>query len=190
MQQEHMKGKRVLVGITGGIAAYRTLEVIRGVVKAGGEVKVILTEHALEFVTRVTVEALSGNRAYCGLFEPREQSGIDHIELARWADALVIAPATANILGKMANGIADDLLSTAYLALRPESAVVVAPAMNTRMWNHPAVVRNLRTVASDLGERLRIVGPQSKLLACGEWGMGAMSEPDEILGAVEQVLSK
>lgn len=184
MQTIDMNGRRILVGITGGIAAYRTLEVIRGVVKAGGEVRVIATHHALQFVTRVSLEALSGNPLNDDLFGTRSRSSIDHIELAKWADTLVIAPATANILGKMAQGIADDLLSTVYLALPEPCRVVLAPAMNTQMWQHPATVRNLETIRGDLGQRLVQVGPVSKLLACGDWGMGAMAEPESILDAL------
>lgn len=189
MQTGHLTGKRVLIGITGGIAAYRTLEFVRGVVKSGGEVQVILTEHALEFVTRVTVEALSGNPAHTELFAHRGEPGIDHIELAKWADVLVVAPATANIIGKMAHGIADDLLSTVYFALCTKCKVVVAPAMNTRMWEHPATQRNMQTLRADLSARLTEVGPQAKLLACGDWGMGAMAEPETILDAVTKCLA-
>ncbi len=184
MQEQGLRGKRVLVGITGGIAAYRTLEVIRGVVKAGGEVRVILTQHALQFVTPVSVEALSGNPVYTDLFATRSQSGIDHIELAKWADVMLIAPATANIIGKLANGIADDLLSTVYMALRSECGVCLAPAMNTQMWQHPAMVRNMGVLRGDLGARLVEVGPVAKLLACGDWGMGAMAEPESILASL------
>lgn len=185
MQAVDLKGRHILVGITGGIAAYRTLEVIRGIVKAGGEVRVIATRHALEFVTRISIEALSGNPLSDDLFGTRSQSSIDHIDLAKWGDTLLVAPATANILGKMANGIADDLLSTVYLALTDSCRVVVAPAMNTQMWKHPAMARNLGILKGDLGQRLEVVGPVSKLLACGDWGMGAMAEPDAILEALK-----
>jgi len=177
---EELKGKRIILGITGGIAAYRSLELVRLIVKSGGEVRCILTQNALEFVTRLSVEALSGNASNIEMFAGRDKSQIDHIELAKWGDVFVVAPATANTIGKMANGIADDLLSTVYMALHEKCRVVVAPAMNTRMWLHPAMQRNLGVLGEDLGERFTLVRPQERLLACGDWGVGAMAEPQEI----------
>ncbi len=174
------RGGRVLLGITGGIAAYRSLEIARLVVRSGGEVRVVLTSHALEFVTRLSVETLSGNPAYCEMFGGRSEPSMAHIELSTWPDVVVVAPATANIIGKMAAGICDDLLTTTLMALSPHIPIVLAPAMNTRMWNHPALARNLEILARDLGPRLTVVSPQQKLLACGEWGMGAMAEPETI----------
>jgi phosphopantothenoylcysteine decarboxylase/phosphopantothenate--cysteine ligase len=175
---------RILVGITGGIAAYKTLDLIRLLVKRGETVRAILTRHAAEFVTPLSVETLSGQPAATEMFQRRDRDAIEHIELGLWADVVVVAPATANFLGKLANGIADDLLSTTMLAVQPGTPVVVAPAMNTRMWNHPAVQRNLATIAGDLGTAFHVVGPQEKLLACGETGMGAMAEPQEIADLV------
>ncbi len=179
-----MKDKRVLIGITGGIAAYKTLDLIRLFVKAGAEVRTVLTENATRFVTPLTVETLSGNRACVGQFGPRDAAAIEHIELSLWPDIAVVAPCTANFLGKTANGIADDLLTTTISALRTDIPLVLAPAMNTRMWNNPATARNLATLTADYNQRLVVVGPVEKLLACGEEGMGAMAAIEDIFEAV------
>ena len=179
---------QVLLGITGGIAAYRALEIARLVVRNQGQVRAVLTPHALEFVTQTTVEALTGNPMYCEMFSKWNSGSMAHIELATWPDIAVIAPATANILGKMANGICDDLLSTTLMALSPDIPLVLVPAMNTRMWNHPATQRNLDTLSRDYGDRLSIVSPLEKLLACGEWGVGAMAEPEAIWEAMMAAL--
>jgi phosphopantothenoylcysteine decarboxylase/phosphopantothenate--cysteine ligase len=175
---------KVLLGITGGIAAYKCLDVIRLLMKQGAEVRVILTANGARFVTPLTVAALSGNPVGLDMFAGRTEPAPQHIELGLWPDVFAVAPATANFLAKAAAGIADDLLSTTYLALKPGLPVVLAPAMNTRMWNHPAVQRNLAMIATDLGPRCRLVGPCRKLLACGEEGIGALAEPDEIATAI------
>ena len=185
-----MKGAKVLLAVTGGIAAYKSLEVIRLLVKQGVEVRTILTHSGSKFVTPLSLETLSENPVAIKMFGTRNQQKIEHIELGLWADVAVVAPATANFLGKLANGIADDLLSTVMLALSPDCSLIIAPAMNTRMWNHPAVQRNLATVRADLGPRLTIAGPQEKLLACGEWGLGAMADPQVIINAISGALSK
>ncbi len=179
---------RVLIGITGGIAAYKTLDLIRCLVKEEHEVRTILTPHATQFVTPLTVETLSLHHTAVEMFSGRSSDAIEHIELGLWSDIAVVAPATANFLGKLANGIADDLLSTTMLALAPATPLVLAPAMNTRMWQHPAVVRNLATLRADYGPRLRIAPPQEKLLACGEWGVGAMAEVTEIATLITEIL--
>jgi phosphopantothenoylcysteine decarboxylase / phosphopantothenate---cysteine ligase len=179
---------KIIIGITGGIAAYKTLDVIRLLVKQDHEVRTILTRNATEFVTPLSVETLSLHPAAVEMFGARAADAIEHIELGIWADVAAVAPATANFLGKMANGIADDLLTTTLLALQPGTPLVLAPAMNTRMWNHPAVQRNLQTVRQDLGDNLHLVAPQEKLLACGEWGVGAMAEPAEIAELITSLL--
>lgn len=187
-EDEGMKGKKILLGITGSIAAFRALEVVRQLVKKKAEVRCILTRNGAQFVTVVSLETLSGNPVATDMFEKRTTPRIEHIELALWPDLVVVAPATANFLAKLASGLADDLLSTTMLALKPDVPVVLAPAMNTRMWSYPAVKRNLCTIEGDLGDRLTVVGPQIKDLACGEEGMGAMAEPVEIIAAVEKTL--
>ncbi len=164
---------KVIVGITGGIAAYKAPELVRQLVKAGHEVRCAATEHALEFVTRVTLETVSGNALYSDLFA---SGRTEHVSLKDWGDLLVVAPATANIIGKVANGIADDALSTLLLAFSGKP-VVMAPAMNCEMWAHPAVQHNIETLK---GWGIRMVGPESGELACGVSGVGRMAEPEQI----------
>lgn len=168
---------RIVVGITGGIAAYKAPELVRLLKKAGHEVRCAATEHALEFVTRVTLETVSGNALYSDLFA---SGRTEHISLKDWGEMLVIAPATANIIGKVAGGIADDALSTLLLAFSGKP-VIMAPAMNCEMWAHPAVQRNIETLKS---WGIRMVGPEEGELACGVSGMGRMAEPAAIAAAV------
>ena len=168
---------RIVVGITGGIAAYKAPELVRLLKKAGHEVRCAATEHALEFVTRVTIETVSGNALYSDLFA---SGRTEHISLKDWGEMLVVAPATANIIGKVANGIADDALSTLLLAFSGKP-VIMAPAMNSEMWAHPAVQRNIAILKS---WGIRMVGPEEGELACGVSGVGRMAEPDVIVEAV------
>lgn len=170
---------RIIVGITGGIAAYKSPELVRLLKKAGHEVRCAVTEHALEFVTRTTLETVSAAPLYHDLFEGNGHS-TEHISLKDWGDLLVVAPATANIMGKVAAGIADDALSTLLQAMPPEH-VLLAPAMNSQMWAHPAVQRNLQTLKS---WGIRTVGPAEGELACGTTGVGRMAEPEEIAEAI------
>jgi len=167
----------IVVGITGGIAAYKAPELVRLLVKAGHAVRCAATEHALQFTTRVTLETVSGNPLYSDLFA---SGGTEHISLKDWGDMLVVAPATANIIGKVAAGIADDALSTLLLAFS-HKPVIMAPAMNSLMWSHPAVQRNIATLRS---WGIRMVGPATGALACGTDGIGRMAEPEEIVEAV------
>ena len=166
----------IVVGITGGIAAYKAPELVRLLVKAGHRVRCAATEHALQFVTRVTLETVSGAPLYHDLFA---SGGTEHISLKDWGEMLIVAPATANIIGKVASGIADDALSTLLLAFSGKP-VVMAPAMNCEMWAHPAVQRNIETLRSC---GIRMVGPAEGELACGVSGVGRMSEPEEIVEA-------
>ena len=167
----------IVVGITGGIAAYKAPELVRLLVKAEHTVRCAATEHALQFTTRVTLETVSGNPLYSDLFA---SGGTEHISLKDWGDMLVVAPATANIIGKVAGGIADDALSTLLLAFS-QKPVIMAPAMNSLMWSHPAVQRNIATLRS---WGIRMVGPATGALACGTDGIGRMAEPEEIVEAV------
>ncbi len=171
----------VLLGVTGGIAAYKAAELLRGLQKAGMEVRVIMTRAATRFVGPLTFETLSNHPVYLDDVDVlRADSTITHIEESRVADIMVIAPATANTLAKMANGIADNLLSTSYLAF--EKTVVIAPAMNTNMWTHPATQRNVELLR-DRG--VFVVEPGSGELACGVYGSGRMAEPDSIVAEVK-----
>lgn len=174
--------KHVLLGVTGGIAAYKSAQLTRLLVQEGLQVRIVMSRNATRFITPLTLEVLSGHPVSVEMFVSG-RGGMEHIELGLWPDVAIIAPATANILGKLANGIADDLISTTFLALRPETPLVVAPAMNTRMWNNPAVQRNVSLLAADRGRRCVRVGPAEKRLACGEEGVGAMADPSDVLVA-------
>lgn len=169
----------LLLGVTGGIAAYRAAELVSLAVKRGHAVRVILTANGARFVGAVTFEALSGHKVMVDTFA----DALDHIAWAKWAEVAVVAPASANVLGKLACGLADDALSTTLMALPRGRRVVLAPAMNTEMWLNPVVVRNLRWL-DELG-RFTVVAPAEKRLACGDVGPGGLAEPAEILAAAE-----
>lgn len=179
-----LTGKRILLIIGGGIAAYKSLELIRLIRKSGGAVTPVLTRAAGEFVTPLSVAALAGDRLYSDLFDLTDEAEMGHIELSRSADLIVVAPATADLLAKMAGGHADDLASTILMAT--DTPVLVAPAMNVRMWLHPANQRNLATLEADGIFRL---GPDEGDMACGEFGPGRMAEPAAIFDAIVGVLA-
>ncbi len=174
---------RVLVGVSGGIAAYKACELVRILQRKGHEVRVAATPNALRFVSALTLQALSGNRVRSDLFSLTEESEISHIDLADWPEVVVIAPATANTIARLAHGLADDFLSTVCLATR--APLVVAPAMNVNMYEHAATRANLDLLAE---RGAHIVGPGSGELACGWTGEGRLAELDEIEGAMEQLL--
>jgi phosphopantothenoylcysteine decarboxylase/phosphopantothenate--cysteine ligase len=173
----------IALGVTGGIGAYKAVEVARGLQKRGHEVVAIMTPSATRFVGPVTFEAITRRRVITDQFEPGANSDIEHIALASTIDLLLIAPATANIIGKLANGIANDFLTTLYTATR--APVLVAPAMNTQMFEHAAVRRNLERLAAD---GVRFVEPGEGYLACGWIGKGRLAEPDDIVAAAEAML--
>ena len=175
-----LTGKRILLVITGGIAAYKCLELIRRVKERGGAVRCVLTKAAAEFVTPLSVAALSEDKVYGELFDLTAENEIGHIRLSREADLVVVAPATADILAKMAGGIANDLATTLLLAT--DKDVLVAPAMNVRMWTHAATQANLEILRA---RGVRLIGPNEGDMACGEFGEGRMAEPHEILAAIE-----
>lgn len=177
-------GKHIAIGISGGIAAYKTMPLIRLFKKNGYEVRVTATRNALQFVTPLTIETLSQNRLYTDMFDPHRTMEVEHISMAEWADALVVAPATANILGKFAHGIADDALSTLFLAVT--KPVFLAPAMNSQMFANEAVQHNL-SILRDRG--CHLLTPNEGFLACGTSGSGRMQEPEEIFAAVDEFLS-
>ncbi|MGB2755037.1 MAG: bifunctional phosphopantothenoylcysteine decarboxylase/phosphopantothenate--cysteine ligase CoaBC [Phycisphaerae bacterium] len=178
-----LQGREILVGVTGGIAAYKTADLVSLLAQEGAAVSVVMTEHATRFVGPLTFQALSRRPVYTDLFAEGAYD-TDHIALADRAEAAVVAPATANVIGKLAAGIADDLLSTVLVALRVP--VILAPAMNEAMWNHPAVQANVETLRR---RGVRFVGPEEGRLACGTEGLGRMAEPETILDAVIQTLS-
>ena len=169
---------RVVLGVTGSIAAYKACELVRLLVKRGDDVHVVMTEHARAFVTPLTFQTLSRNPVECDLFADPQDWKPGHISLAAAADLVVVAPATANILAKMAYGLADDLLSSTLLATK--APVVVAPAMNTGMWENPATQANVAALAA---RGVRVVQPGTGDLACGTSGAGRMAEPADILSA-------
>ena len=177
--------KKIIVGITGGIAAYKIPQLIRLFAKNGDEVKVVVTKNALQFVTELTLETVSGNAVYSDVFAPRNEYSTEHIALADWADMIVVAPATANIIGKFASGIADDALSTLLLAFAKD--IVVCPAMNTNMYNSPVVQENLNCLKN---KGVNILSPAEGELACGTSGVGRMPEPEEIFEFAEAVFAK
>ncbi|HKL92591.1 MAG: bifunctional phosphopantothenoylcysteine decarboxylase/phosphopantothenate--cysteine ligase CoaBC [Bacteroidales bacterium] len=176
-------GKNVLIGISGGIAAYKIPELVRLFTKAGASVKVVATRNALQFVSPLTLETLTTAKVYSDVFASVNDYSTEHIALAKWADVFLIAPATANVLGKFANGIADDALSTLYLAYTGK--VYVAPAMNTHMYEHPAVQRNMQRLKED---GVSFLEPTEGMLACGDVGKGRMQDPPLIFDALSAAL--
>ncbi len=175
-----LTGKRILLIVSGGIAAYKSLELIRRLRERGAQVRTILTRSGAQFVTPLSLAALSEDKVYQDLFSLTDESEMGHIELSRAAELLVVAPASADLMAKMAAGLADDLASTALLAT--DKPVLLAPAMNMRMWLHPATQANL---AALLARGVLCVGPGEGDMACGEYGPGRMAEPMEILAAIE-----
>ena len=175
-----LKGKNILIGATGGIAAYKIPFLIRQLIEQQAHIKVILTQAAKAFVTPLTVETVSKNPVYDELF-----NAMDHIELARWADVFLIVPATANSLAKLAQGLADDLLSTTYLAC--DKPILIAPAMNRLMWQHATTKRNIKQLQID---GVQIIMPADGVQACGEEGLGRMQEPEKIVEVLQQFFSK
>ena len=179
-----LNGRRVLLIIGGGIAAYKCLELIRRLRERGAGVRAIMTRAAGEFVTPLSVSSLTGDTVYQSLFDLTQEAEMGHIQLSRDADLLVVAPATADLMARMAAGLASDLATTALLAT--DKPVLIAPAMNVRMWEHPATQRNLATLKKDGAS---VVGPNDGDMACGEYGPGRMAEPLEIVAAVETLLA-
>lgn len=179
-----LKGKNIVLGVTGGIAAYKACELTSRLRKAGAQVYVIMTKHACEFVAPLTFETLSNHPTVTDTFAHPDTWEVEHIALAKRADVFVIAPATANILAKMAHGIADDMLSTTVLATK--APVLVAPAMNTGMWENIATQDNVKLLRQ---RGIRFIGPEGGFLACGDTGAGRMSEPSEIYEAIENILN-
>ncbi|WP_300519975.1 bifunctional phosphopantothenoylcysteine decarboxylase/phosphopantothenate--cysteine ligase CoaBC [Aliiroseovarius sp.] len=180
-----LAGKRILLIIGGGIAAFKSLDLIRRLRERGASVVPVITRAGQEFVTPLSASGLAAEKAYTELFDLTDEAEMGHIELSRAADLVVVAPATADLLGKMAGGLANDLASTLLMAT--DKRVLVAPAMNVRMWEHPACQRNVATLK---GDGVLFVGPSEGDMACGEYGPGRMSEPLEIVAAVEVALAE
>ncbi len=179
-----LSGRRILLGVTGGIAAYKAAELLRRLQDAGAEVRVVMTRHAAEFVTPMTFQALSGHPVRDTLFDPAHEAAMGHIELARWPDLILVAPCSANTLAKAALGLADNLLSTLLVAT--DRPLMIAPAMNRLMWAHPATQAHAATLTK---RGVTLVGPGDGAQACGEIGAGRMSEPATVRDAVIALLS-
>ena len=180
-----MQDREILIGVCGGIAAYKVADLTSKLVQAGARVSVVLTRAAEHFVGRTTFEALTGRPVCTDMFVPREHFRGEHIGLAQRADLYLIAPATANVLAKLAHGLADDLVST--LALSVAAPIVVAPAMNAEMWNKSVVQRNITQLRDD---GVHIIEPGTGWLSCGQVGAGRMAEPEEMFETIRRLLSQ
>ncbi|MGH8541000.1 MAG: bifunctional phosphopantothenoylcysteine decarboxylase/phosphopantothenate--cysteine ligase CoaBC [Stenotrophobium sp.] len=183
--ETNLAGRRILLGVTGGIAAYKSADLTRRFKEAGADVQVVMTAHATEFIAPLTFQALSGREVRCALFDAAHEAAMGHIELARWTDMIVVAPASANFIAKLAQGMADGLLST--LCLASDRPIVLAPAMNRLMWANAATQQNVATLRA---RGIEFLGPGAGSQACGEVGDGRMWEPVEIRDAVADLLSR
>lgn len=183
-----LKGKHILVGISGGIAAYKIPELIRSLVKSGAEVRVATTKNALEFVTELTLQTVSGSRVYSDVFAAINEHSTEHISLPDWCDAMIVAPATANVLGKMSAGIADDALTTTICSCTARKPIVIAPAMNDKMWESPATQHAVQTIKG--WANVQVIEPASGPLACGTEGKGRMPEIEVLQEALEYALAE
>jgi phosphopantothenoylcysteine synthetase/decarboxylase len=177
---------KVLLGVSGGIAAYKAADLASKLTQAGATVKTVMTESAMQMVGAKTFEAVTGQQVYTTMWLTTEEYEIGHVSLADWADVAVVAPATANIVGKTANGICDDLLSTLLCAVW-NKPLLFAPAMNDKMWTSPAVRKNIETLRNIGAE---IIGPETGRLACGTEGIGRMTEPQDIIKAIKALVAK
>ena len=177
-----LSGNNILVGVSGGIAAYKSADLVRRLRDAGAEVRVVMTRAAREFITPLTLQALSGNPVHVDLLDPAAEAAMGHIELARWADAMLVAPASADLMARAAMGLGDELLTTLMLAL--DAPLALAPAMNQAMWRHPATQANLALLQS---RGVHILGPASGAQACGDTGPGRMLEPTELVDALARI---
>ena len=182
-----LEGKHILVGISGGIAAYKIPELIRGLVKAGAEVRVATTRHALEFVTELTLQTVSGHPVYSDVFAAINAHATEHISLPEWCDAMIVAPATANVVAKMAAGIADDALTTTICSCVARKPILIAPAMNDKMWENPATQHAVETIRN--WQNVRVIEPAEGHLACGTNGKGRMPEVEELQEALAYALT-
>ena len=178
-----LSNKQIILGVTGGIAAYKAAELCRLLIKAGADVRVVMTPSAAEFITSLTFQALSGNRVHIELLDEEAEAAMGHIELARWADLVLIAPASANFIARLSQGRAEDLLST--LCLATNAPIAVAPAMNQAMWRNQNTQDNLQQLKQ---KNITVLGPASGEQACGDVGLGRMLEPEEIAQAAAACL--
>lgn len=180
-----LSNKRILLGVTGGIAAYKSAELIRILSKAGADVRVVMTAAAMEFITPLTLQALSGNPVHHALLDPEAEAGMGHIELARWADVILVAPATADSIARLTAGMGNDLLTT--LCLASSAPLVLAPAMNQAMWHDETTQANIQRLLELKGNRVQLFGPDEGVQACGDVGPGRMLEPEQLAQQLSQL---
>ena len=181
-----MTKKNIVLGVTGSIAAYKAADIVSGLTKHDIDVNVVMTKASTQFITPMTLQVLSKNKVYTDVFQEDCPSEVKHITLPQNADLILIAPATANIIGKMANGIADDMLSSLYLAAY-DIPIIIAPAMNTRMYENPIVVENMKKLAE---KGVKFIEPRESMLACGYLGKGALADVNEIINTVLEHLKR
>ena len=185
-KKSNLSGLNILLGVSGGVAAYKAVDLASRLTAGGAKVNTIMTENACRLIGPKSFEAVTNSAVYTTLWNTTQEYKISHINLADWADIVVVAPATANIIGKIANGICDDLLSTTLCACWAKPTLL-APAMNNNMWTNAAVQRNIKAVK---GMGFKLIGPEKGRFACGTEGIGRMSEPQDILEAIEKIASK
>ena len=185
-KKSNLSGLNILLGVSGGVAAYKAVDLASRLTAGGAKVNTIMTENACRLIGPKSFEAVTNSAVYTTLWNTTQEYKISHINLADWADIVVVAPATANIIGKIANGICDDLLSTTLCACWAKPTLL-APAMNNNMWTNAAVQRNIKAVK---GMGFKLIGPEKGRLACGTEGIGRMSEPQDILEAIEKIASE
>ena len=176
--------KRILLGVSGSISAYKACDLVSSLTKQGHQVKVILTDGGAQFITPLSLQVLSKHPVYTDMWHEGDPASIMHIDLPKWADVFMIAPATANIMGKIAHGISDDLLSAAALVAQAQCHKLLAPAMNTQMYHNPMVQRNLQTLRE---LNYQIIEPREALLACGDYGQGALATVPDIVTSVQKI---
>lgn len=177
----------ILLGVTGSVAIYKTCDLVRNLTKAGHSVDVVMSENATKLISPVLFENLTGRKVHVKMFERIETEKVLHVSLSQRADLAIVAPATANIIGKMANGLADDMLSATFMALPKTTPKLIAPAMNTAMWENPAVQRNIQTLCND---GFIILEPREAMLACDVQGKGAMETVEKILEKINEILDR
>lgn len=179
-KEKNIKGKKVLVGITGGIAVYKVATLVNTFIKLGADVKIIMTESATKFVNPLTFQTLLNDNVYVDMWNAKDRNSVEHISLAKWADVFVLAPATANTIGKIANGIADNLLTTVIMALPKHINIILAPAMNVEMWSNKIVQDNISKLKK-IDKKYIFIEPRSGILACRDEGIGKLADVDDII---------
>jgi phosphopantothenoylcysteine decarboxylase/phosphopantothenate--cysteine ligase len=182
----NIKSSKILIGVTGGIAAYKACSLVNLLLSEGADVKVMMTDSATKFVSPLTFQSLTNSPVFCDLWNSIDRNGIEHINIAHWPDLVIIVPATANTIAKISNGIADNFLTTVILALLPKIPVIIAPAMNTNMWQHPITQINIEKLKSL--KNYKIIDPRSGILACRDEGSGKVPSNESILEVVKSIL--